>query len=106
MSKYILFAIFVLLGVLAFSMLAYLLKAFPKKAKSTVAEDNEAIDDKLFETINLSINDINNENSTPVNNDEPLYNKDDIVYTEDTKEPEQKIDDDKTIEIEINSANL
>ena len=105
MSSYILFAIFVLLGVLAFAMLAYLLKALPKKAKSAIVEDSEVIDDKLFQTINLSINEINNDNQTPVNNDEPLYNKDDIVYTEDKKE-EPKVVDDKTIEIDISSANL
>ncbi len=107
MSKYLLFAIFVLLAALAFAMIAFLIKQKPKKNKVAAVDDGiEEIDEKLFETINLSINDINEANNAePVNSGEPIYDKDDIIYTEDNKPEEQDNVDDKTIEIEINSAN-
>lgn len=107
MSKYLLFAVFVLLAALAFAMVIYLIKQRPKKDKVAAVDDGiEEIDEKLFETINLSINDINEANNTePVNSGEPVYDKDDIIYTEENKPEEQKDVDEKTIEIEINSAN-
>ena len=106
MSKYLLFAVFVLLAALAFVMLAYLIKHKPKKDKVTTNDEIDEIDEKLFETINLSINDINEaSNNETVNSGEPIYDKDDIIYTEDNKPEEQKDVDEKPIEIEINSAN-